>query len=46
MKQRKLFSEINRNMTELFGSKLKKNILYGSYAKNKQAEESDIDFAV
>ena len=46
MDRKKIFSEINRNMTDLFGSKLKKIILYGSYAKNKQTNESDIDFFV
>ncbi len=33
-------------MEHLFGDKLKKIILYGSYAKNKQNKESDIDFFV
>lgn len=42
----KLFSELNENMSKLFGNKLKKIILYGSYAKNKQNKESDIDFMV
>jgi len=42
----KLFSELNENMSKLFGNKLKKIILYGSYAKNKQNKESDIDFIV
>ncbi|HEX9975247.1 MAG TPA: nucleotidyltransferase domain-containing protein [bacterium] len=46
MDRRRLFSEINKNMTALFGSKLKKILLYGSYAKNKQTKESDIDFFV
>ncbi len=46
MNQRKLFSEMNRNLTMLFGDKLKKIILYGSYAKNRQTDESDIDFMV
>jgi predicted nucleotidyltransferase len=46
MDRRRLFSEINNNMTALFGSKLKKILLYGSYAKNKQTKESDIDFFV
>ena len=42
----KLFSELNENMSKLFGNKLKKIILYGSYAKSKQNKESDIDFMV
>ncbi len=46
MDQRRLFSEINKSMTALFGKKLKKIFLYGSYAKNKQTKESDIDFFV
>ena len=46
MDRRRLFSEINKSMAELFGIRLKKIILYGSYAKNKQTEESDMDFFV
>ncbi len=46
MDKRKLFSDINNDMMKLFGKNLKKIILYGSYAKNKQNKESDIDFIV
>jgi predicted nucleotidyltransferase len=46
MNRTELFSEINENMVNLFGDKLKKIILYGSYAKNNQNKESDIDFFV
>jgi len=46
MNRNKLFSELNKNMANLFGDKLRKIILYGSYAKNKQNKESDIDFFV
>lgn len=33
-------------MLQLFGDRLWKIILYGSYARNKQNRESDIDFLV
>lgn len=46
MNQKKLFSEINSSMVNLFGNKLKKVVLYGSYARNKQNKTSDIDFFV
>jgi predicted nucleotidyltransferase len=46
MKLKKLYSELNENMANLFGDKLQKIILYGSYAKNIQNKESDIDFFV
>ncbi|MBC8181845.1 nucleotidyltransferase domain-containing protein [candidate division KSB1 bacterium] len=46
MNRKKLFSEINKDMVNLFGDKLMKIILYGSYAKNSQNKESDIDFFV
>ncbi len=46
MNREKLFEEISTNMENLFGNKLKKIILYGSYARNKQDRESDIDFFV
>ncbi len=46
MDRQKLFLDVNKNMKKLFGSKLQKIILYGSYAQNKQNKESDIDFLV
>ena len=46
MERKKLYSEIQNDLKNLFGNRLKKIILYGSYAKNTQTEESDIDFFV
>ena len=46
MNYNKLFLELNKNMADLFGEKLRKIILYGSYAKNLHDKESDIDFIV
>lgn len=46
MDQRRLFLEIQKSMTALFGSKLRQILLYGSYAKNKQTKDSDIDFFI
>ena len=46
MNREKLFSELNKDMANLFGKKLRKIILYGSYAKSRQNKESDIDFMV
>lgn len=46
MNREKLFSELNKDMANLFGKKLRKIILYGSYAKSKQNKESDIDFMI
>lgn len=38
-----VLSEVTSAMKELYGSKLKEIVLYGSYAKDEQDEESDID---
>lgn len=38
-----ILGEITDNIKDLYGSKLKKIILYGSYARGHQDEESDID---
>ena len=38
--------ELASAMKELFGLKLKEVILFGSYARNQQNEESDIDIIV
>jgi predicted nucleotidyltransferase len=46
MNRKKLFTEINKNMLSLFGDKLNKIYLFGSYAIKKQNKESDIDFFV
>jgi predicted nucleotidyltransferase len=41
-----ILGEITDNIKDLYGSKLKKIILYGSYARGHQDEESDIDLMV
>jgi uncharacterized protein len=46
MNRNKLFIDINKSMVDLFGNKLRKIILYGSYAQNAQNKDSDIDFFV
>ena len=46
MDRKRLFSELNGNMANLFGDRLRKIILYGSHAKNIQNKDSDIDFFV
>lgn len=46
MNRQRLFSEMNENMAELFGDKLRSIILYGSYARKSQNEGSDIDFFI
>ena len=46
MERQKLYSEIRQDLANLFGNRLKKIILYGSYARDKQTKESDIDFFV
>lgn len=38
--------ELARAMANLFGNKLSEVILFGSYARNQQDEESDIDILV
>jgi len=42
----KLKSEVEKAAIELLGEKLKKVILYGSYARGDFDYESDIDFAL
>ena len=39
-----ILEDIKRMATESFGSRLKEIILYGSYARNQQTRESDVDF--
>lgn len=46
MDPQKIYNEVNKRMKKLFGDKLRKIFLYGSYAKNKQNQDSDIDFFV
>jgi predicted nucleotidyltransferase len=41
-----ILSEVTESIKKLYGSKLKKIILYGSYAMGCQDEESDIDLMV
>lgn len=38
-----MLDDIKRMGIEIFGSKLKEIILYGSYAVNRQTHESDLD---
>ena len=38
-----ILDDIERMGTEAFGSKLREIILYGSYARNRQTQESDLD---
>jgi predicted nucleotidyltransferase len=38
-----VLSEIGSSLKKIYGSKLKKIILYGSYARGKQEEGSDLD---
>lgn len=43
---RDIINEVVERLKSLYGDKLKKIILYGSYAKGTQNEDSDIDIAV
>ena len=46
---KELMSEINSlisDLTDIYGALLKKAIVYGSYARGDQTEESDIDIAL
>jgi predicted nucleotidyltransferase len=38
-----ILEDVKRMASESFGSKLKEIILYGSYARNQQTHESDVD---
>jgi predicted nucleotidyltransferase len=38
-----ILEDVKRLGTHFFGSKLKEIILYGSYARNQQSPESDLD---
>lgn len=42
-KTREILAEVEKRVKKIFGDKLKKVILFGSYARNEQDEESDID---
>lgn len=41
-----LLYELNQELKDIFGDKLKKIILYGSYATKKNVEGSDLDIMV
>ena len=43
---RAILSDVESETRKLFGSKLKQIILYGSYARNQQDPESDIDIMI
>ncbi|MBS3942806.1 MAG: nucleotidyltransferase domain-containing protein, partial [Dethiobacter sp.] len=38
-----ILDEIESHLKNIYGSKLKRIILYGSYARNDQNAESDLD---
>lgn len=42
----KLLKELNKNLKKLFGDKLKRCFLFGSYAQQTQTKDSDIDVLV
>jgi uncharacterized protein len=42
----KITSEFKAVMQQLYGDRLENVILYGSYARNEQSEDSDIDLLV
>lgn len=44
--RKKLIADFKKAMSDLYGDRLAKIILYGSYAKGDAGEESDIDFLV
>jgi predicted nucleotidyltransferase len=46
IKARKILEKVDNKMIELFKDKLKNVILYGSYARNENTSESDIDVMV
>ncbi|MEA1870520.1 MAG: nucleotidyltransferase domain-containing protein, partial [Euryarchaeota archaeon] len=45
-KIRQLVTRINNHLTNLNGEKIKKVILYGSYARGEATKDSDIDVLV
>jgi len=45
-KEYNLLTEIEANLKKIYGSKLQKIILYGSYARNEQVPGSDLDVMV
>ena len=41
-----IIAELKQKLTDMYGDKLKQLIVYGSYARGQQTENSDIDLAV
>lgn len=46
LKIKKILIEFKEKLIELYGDKLKDVILYGSYARSEETEDSDIDLAI
>lgn len=46
IKTREILEKVDNNMTGIFKDKLRNVILYGSYARNENTSESDIDVMV
>jgi len=46
MKIEKILTKFKKQIQQLYGDRLKKVILYGSYARNEDTVESDIDLAI
>jgi predicted nucleotidyltransferase len=46
MKIKKIISEFKQRLIELYGDQLVDVLLYGSYSRREQREDSDIDIAV
>jgi len=41
-----ILAELKQKLIDIYGDKLKQLIVYGSYARGRQTESSDIDLAV
>jgi predicted nucleotidyltransferase len=41
-----ILKEFKTNLKKLYGDKLSKIILYGSYSRGEQTEDSDVDLAI
>jgi len=46
MEKREIIKEFRENIGKLYGKRLKDVILYGSWARGRATEESDIDFVI